>query len=727
MKKHIFFFIILNFISLLFYAQSVRHVFLSYDVRYSEKSATIDSLTDENIVVINDYPINITEIPVTYKSVANNEPLYFSLFKKNTETKDLPLTEYPTTTAFPSTENYTKYINGNHSNVTTAKSYLPALDTFSGFYYKIDGKNKFGLGLCTNGVYYQHKKFTYYITMAIGATHNKIIIFRVEKNKLAYVNQFGVPGSGFGNTILKKKKNDNIENSTDYLNIANNINLTLLNNGNLIIPVNIKEGNLKGIMTINLNDFLNKFPYNEKVDNKAAFVKIFGSHLDETKNTNQEFINTVTPLDLNKIWLTTNTAKIILTDIRYSSRTFLYDFNADTVPAIAEKRAALIERLKENYDAQYLNNAIPKGNYEYNYFSTSNWKQIRNTPANMGKYKNCVSKNKSSKCPFFPPSDVEKNRFMNEYILKEMYNGKNKISLKNPRDTINQLHTIQQNITVDEKGDAYVITNFEIAKFSYNKSNHEVNEVWSKTLQNSFVVAHNLNSATPTLFGNYIAVIDKTFPNVHLNIYSKLNGKLFNQQTLFENIYSNCNNAVIAYSAKSDTDSTLHTLVVGNTFGNNYPLDEVSYTQGGLEKYYFSENSADKKQFEKLVADKKFNATTKQNYLDTKTATPVLNIHKNGVVYLYNQHKSEMANNAYPEWQLQAIDFLSGNPIYSVIPSLTNDISKETISKKLQKAIGKKNYSNAIFNNLNNDFTQTTNGDFVIPAVRGLIYIPNKE
>ena len=736
MKKHILTLFILNLISLISIAQSVRHVFMSYDVRYSDKSATIDSLSDENVVIINDYPISVTEIPIANKSVANNEALYFSLFKKNNENnvKDLSNIEYPTSAAYPSEENYTKYINGNHNNISTSNSFVPALDTFGGYYYRIDaakGKNKFGLGFAPNGVYYQHKKTTYYITLAVGTTHNKIIIFRVEKDKLAYVNQFGVPGNGFQNSIPKKKKYLSGTENADYLTSANHTNLTILKNGSLLIPINIKEGNLKGIMTIDLNNFLTKYPYNEKVEDKAAFVKVLGSHLDETKNTTQEFINAVAPFGLLKIWITTNTAKIILLDTRYPSRAFLYDMNADTIPSIKEKREALIARLKENYDAQYINNSLPKGTYEYNYFSANDWKQIKNAPANIGKYKNCYSKNKSSKCPYFPSADVEKNKFMNEYLLKQLYNGKNKISIKNPRDTANQLHTIQQSLAVDEDGAVYVVTNFEIAKFSYNKSSNQVNEVWSKNVSNSFVAypgnSNTFNGTAPTLFGNYVAITDKTFPSVHINVFNKTTGKLSSQQTLFENTYSSCDNAVIAYSSKTATDSTLHTLIVNNNFGNAYPLDEVSYTQGGLEKYYFSENETDKKQFEKLVADKKFNNTTKANYIDAKTATPTLNIHNNGVVYLYNQQKNESANNQYPNWQLQAVDFTSGNPIYSVIPSIKEQNITENISKKVQKAIGKKNYKNALFNNLHGNFTQTPKGDFVIPVVRGLVFIPNQS
>lgn len=686
---------------------------MPYEVKYNSKSNTIDSLTEENILVLNDFPVVVKEMPISYNTSVVNERLFTAIQKSK-----------GVITA-----------NDNNSDDVSQKSFFPSTDSIAGIYYRVDaskGKKQFGLGISNNGIYYKHKKQTYYLTITTGNTRNKLLIFRVDKNKLSYVNQFAIPGNGFQNGIDKKRhylKNP----ESAYLNLSNELPLTMLNTGHLLFPINIKEGNLKGIMSIDLNTFLSQYPYNEKVENKEAFVKVYGSRLDETKTTQQEYVQAIAPFDITKVWISTNTAKVIALDIRYPSHAFLYDMNSDTLPIIKEKRDALIDQLKESYDALYLNNKLPTGEQTFNYFSTTDWKQIKSTPANVKNYKKCASllcKNNTKKCTYYPRIDMEKNKFVHEYLLKQLYAGKNKLQLLNPRDSANQKHQIQQAITVDENGDAYIVTNYEIAKFTYQQRAGQITQVWSKRYKNSFVKypgsSNVFNGTAATVFSNYVAITDQGFPNVSLSVYNKTNGKLLSSQILFEGTYSRCDNDVVVHSSKAENDSTLHTLIISNNFGNAYPLDEVSYTQGGIEKYYFSENNSNSKQFEKLVADKKFNQTALSNLVYAKTATPLLNTMNNEVVYIYNQQQATMASNSYANWQLQAIDFATGNPIYNITPKVEKNAFTEYLDKKSRKKVSKNNYTQAIFNNIHGNMSQTPKGDFIVPVVRGFIYLPSQ-
>ena len=702
MRKQTLLILIFKILPIFCLAQSVKHVFMPYEVKYKTNANIIDSLTEENIVILNDNPVIVKEIPITYKSTILNEQLYNSL-KKN-------------------------IIKDSTTNV-----FLPTADSILGYYYRIDapkGKNKFGLGTATNGVFYKLKKQVYYITLATGSIRNKILIFRVDKNKLSYVNQFSIPGNRFQNGVERKKQYLNKQQKTSYLNLPNELPLTLTNTGQLLLPLNLKEGNLKGVISIDINKFLTNFPYNEKVDNKEEFVKIYGSRLDENKNTNEEYVQSIIALNNTKIWASTNTAKIILLDTRYPSQSLLYDMNSDTILNIKDKRTALIDVLKEQYNAQYLNNKIPTGDISFKYFNTTNWKQLKNTPAGIKNYKKCATtsnKNNTKKCTFYPYENIEKNSFVNEYLLKSFYKGKGKVQLVNINDTCNQKQHIQQAITMDENGDIYVVSNFEISKFSYQHNTGKIMQVWSKIYKNNFIqYAGNSNAynGTPaTIFGKYVAITDQSFPNVNLQIFNKTTGKLLSTQQLFEQNYSKCDNAIIANSSKDENDSTLHSLLISNNFGTVYPLDEVSYTQGGLEKYYFSENNSNNKTFEKISVDKKFNQATLSNKIDAKTATPLL---RNNVVFLYNQQQPTTASNKYLNWQLQALDFTSGNPIYNITPFVSKNIFKDKLPCKTKKKISKQNYTQAIFNNIHNDMTQTPVGDFIISATRGLLYLPTQ-
>ena len=271
---------------------------------------------------------------------------------------------------------------------------------------------------------------------------------------------------------------------------------------------------------------------------------------------------------------------------------------------------------------------------------------------------------------------------------------------------------IQNSFSVGPDG-VYIVTNLALYKFRFNEETKriELDPSWEPSYRDGDLVYENdrkvkpghLNDGsgtTPTLIGgDFVAIVDNAPSQVNLLVFRQDNGKLVNRLPLFEPGASAVENSVVSYGSH---------LVVGNTYGYTDPFSE-NPTAGGIMRFDFDQPSGGFVHREDWPAVGKF---------DGKTATPKLST-ANGLLYVYHRDKTAEGHH---DWQLTAVDFRSGWPVFSIkgyFPG--SDFDDNTLRIVRRMTLGKGDYGRKVFNNIWGTFSFGPDNSIFIGTFRGYV------
>ena len=273
---------------------------------------------------------------------------------------------------------------------------------------------------------------------------------------------------------------------------------------------------------------------------------------------------------------------------------------------------------------------------------------------------------------------------------------------------------IQNSFTVGPDG-VYIVTNVGLYKLWFNeKTRHiELNPNWKQTYKQGHLFYDNdrkvkpghLNNGsgtTPTLVDErFVAIVDNAPGRVNLNVFRQQDGTLLSKLPLFEEGAGAVENSVVAYKDH---------LIVGNTYGYVDPFIE-NPTAGGIERYDYD---AEKDSYRKVEG------WPAVGHFDGKTATPKLST-AHGLFYVYQRDVDE-DEETHNDWQLTAIDFRSGWPVFSIKAYFEGDDFQDNVSGIVaKKTLGKKDYGRKVFNNIWGTFSFGPRNSIFIGTYRGYV------
>jgi hypothetical protein len=273
---------------------------------------------------------------------------------------------------------------------------------------------------------------------------------------------------------------------------------------------------------------------------------------------------------------------------------------------------------------------------------------------------------------------------------------------------------IQNSFTVGPDG-VYIVTNVGLYKLWFNeKTRHiELNPNWKPTYKQGHLFYDNdrkvkpghLNNGsgtTPTLVDErFVAIVDNAPGRVNLNVFRQKDGTLVSKLPLFEEGAGAVENSVVAYKDH---------LIVGNTYGYVDPFIE-NPTAGGIERYDYD---AEKDSYRKVEG------WPAVGHFDGKTATPKLST-AHGLFYVYQRDVDE-DEETHNDWQLTAIDFRSGWPVFSIKAYFEGDDFQDNVSGIVaKKTLGKKDYGRKVFNNIWGTFSFGPRNSIFIGTYRGYV------
>ena len=220
----------------------------------------------------------------------------------------------------------------------------------------------------------------------------------------------------------------------------------------------------------------------------------------------------------------------------------------------------------------------------------------------------------------------------------------------------------------------------------------------------------NAGSGTsPTLMDDrFIAIVDNDTSQVNMCIFSQETGKLINKFPLFQPDSSACENSIVAYK---------NTFMVANTYGYVDPF-VINDTPGGLMRFDYDVNE------QTFLAQS--NWPPYREPFDAKSATPKLST-ANGLLYVYNKDIPADPS-ANEDWQLTAIDFVTGTRVFSIKPYFEEGGFNDNVKGLKQKmSLGKEHYDRKVFNNLWGTFAFGPNNSLYIGAYRGFVRFRSKS
>ena len=271
---------------------------------------------------------------------------------------------------------------------------------------------------------------------------------------------------------------------------------------------------------------------------------------------------------------------------------------------------------------------------------------------------------------------------------------------------------IQNSFSVGPDG-VYVVTNLGLYKFRFNEETKriELDPAWEPTYEDGHLIYENdrkvkpghLNDGsgtTPTLVGDeFVAIVDNAPSQVNLLVFRQDNGKLVSRLPLFEPGAAAVENSIVAYGKH---------LVVGNTYGYTDPFSE-NPTAGGIMRFDFDEASGGYVRAEGWPA---------VGHFDGKTATPKLST-ANGLLYVYHRDQS---NDGHSDWQLTALDFRSGWPVFSIKGYFDDRAFDDNTMRIVRRmTLGKGHYGRKVFNNIWGTFSFGPDNSIFIGAFRGYV------
>ena len=275
------------------------------------------------------------------------------------------------------------------------------------------------------------------------------------------------------------------------------------------------------------------------------------------------------------------------------------------------------------------------------------------------------------------------------------------------------LEQIQNSFTVGPDG-VYIVTNIALYKLRFNeKTGHiELDPKWAPTYAEDELIYDNdrkvkpghLNNGsgtTPTLVDDrFVAIVDNAPEQVNLNVFRQEDGALVGKYPLFEPGAGAVENSVVAYEDH---------LIVGNTYGYVDPFIE-NPTAGGIMRFDYDEGKGTYVVVEGWPAIGEF---------DGKTATPKLST-AHGLFYVYHRDVSD--DDRHNDWQLTAIDFRSGWPVFSIKGYFEDEEFGDNVSGIVKKkTLGKDHYGRKVFNNIWGTFSFGPRNSVFIGTYRGFV------
>jgi hypothetical protein len=185
-------------------------------------------------------------------------------------------------------------------------------------------------------------------------------------------------------------------------------------------------------------------------------------------------------------------------------------------------------------------------------------------------------------------------------------------------------------------------------------------------------------------------------------VFSQETGEMVFKYKLFPGKGGAVENSVVSYQ---------NSIIAGNTYGYTDVFKE-NPTPGGILRFDYNE---DKRTFERVE-----NWPASGIY-DCKTATPKLST-ASGLIYVYN--RSDKDYNGHHDWQVTAIDYVTGLRVFYIKPYFNKGEFNDNISFPLKMfSLGMKNYDRKVFNNIWGTFTLGPANSFYIGVYRGFIRI----
>lgn len=274
------------------------------------------------------------------------------------------------------------------------------------------------------------------------------------------------------------------------------------------------------------------------------------------------------------------------------------------------------------------------------------------------------------------------------------------------------LEQIQNSFTVGPDG-VYIVTNIALYKLRFNEETRhiELDPAWVPNYGKDGLIYDNdrkvkpghLNNGsgtTPTLVQDrFVAMVDNAPGQVNLNVFRQKDGTLVSKLPLFTDGAGAVENSVVAYE---------NHLVVGNTYGYVDPFIE-NPTAGGIMRFDYDEAT------DQYVERKDWPAV---GHFDGKTATPKLST-ANGLFYVYHRDIVEEGHN---DWQLTAVDFRTGWPVFSIKGYFDGDDFNDNVSGIVKKkTLGKEDYGRKVFNNIWGTFSFGPKNSVFIGTYRGFV------
>ena len=272
---------------------------------------------------------------------------------------------------------------------------------------------------------------------------------------------------------------------------------------------------------------------------------------------------------------------------------------------------------------------------------------------------------------------------------------------------------IQNSFTVGPDG-IYIVTNVGLYKLLFNKETRhiELDPKWKPTYANQHLFYDNdrkvkpghLNNGsgtTPTLIEDrFVAIVDNAPGRVNLNVFRQKDGTLVSKVPMFEEGAGAVENSVVAYEDH---------LIVGNTYGYVDPFVE-NPTAGGIERYDYDAETDEYVRVEGWPA---------VGHFDGKTATPKLST-AHGLFYVY--HRDVDDETSHNDWQLTAIDFRTGWPVFSIKGYFEGDDFDDNVAGIVKKkTLGKDDYGRKVFNNIWGTFSFGPRNSVFIGTYRGYV------
>lgn len=273
---------------------------------------------------------------------------------------------------------------------------------------------------------------------------------------------------------------------------------------------------------------------------------------------------------------------------------------------------------------------------------------------------------------------------------------------------------IQNSFSVGPDG-VYIVSSAALYKFRFNDDEKriELDPAWEPTYKEGDLIYDNdreikpghLNAGsgtTPTLIGDeFVAIVDNAPEQVNLLVFRQDNGKLVSRLPLFKPGAGAVENSVVSYGSH---------LIVGNTHGFTDPFSE-NRTSGGVMRFDYDDAIGGFVPVEDWPAI---------GHFDAKTATPKLST-ANGLLYVYHR---DVEAEGHKDWQLTALDFRSGWPVFSIKGYFEGEDFDDNVAGLIQRmTLGKEAYGRKVFNNIWGTFSFGPDNSIFLGTFRGYIRI----